>query len=215
AVQVTAESAPLISLRTTTVAHNVTAEEFDRMPKARSFQGIATTSPSVNTGEIENGYQVNGASGAENAFIIDGVMTNSLIHGAAREDAVFEYLQEVQVKTGGISAEYGGALGGVISAITKSGGNTYHGESHYYFSGNSISAQPVRRLVLDPKDDKTVAYYQDVKQPLNRHEPGASLGGPIVRNKLFFFGSLSPRYIRQTNAYNFASGTDPGEIARK
>src|SRR5207253_2264311 len=99
AVQVTAESSPLISVRTTTVAHNVTAEEFDRMPKGRTFQGVATTSPSVNSGDIENGFQVNGASGAENAFIIDGVTTNSLIHGGAREDAVFEYLQEIQVKT--------------------------------------------------------------------------------------------------------------------
>jgi outer membrane receptor protein involved in Fe transport len=215
AVEVTAESAPLISLRTTTVAHNVTAEEFDRMPKARSFQGVATSSPSVNAGDIENGYQVNGASAAENAFIIDGVVTNSLIHGGARQDAVFEYLQEVQVKTGGISAEYGGALGGVISAVTKSGGNAYHGEGHYYFSGNSLSAAPVKRLVLSTTDDLTVAYYQDSKDPLKRHEVGGTLGGPIMKNKLFFFGSVSPRYVRQTNTYKFSNGTEPGEIARK
>jgi outer membrane receptor protein involved in Fe transport len=215
AVQVTAEMAPLISLRTTTVAHNVTAEEFDRMPKARSFQGVVRSSPSVNSGDIENGYQVNGASAAENAFIIDGVVTNSLIHGGARQDAVFEYLQEVQVKTGGISAEYGGALGGVISAVTKSGGNNFHGEGHYYFSGNSISAGPVNRLVLDTKDDKTVAYYQDEKQPLKTHEVGGTLGGPVVKNRLFFFGSLSPRYVRQTNTYKFGNGAETGEIARK
>ena len=68
-------------------------------------------------------------------------MTNSLIDGHSRQDAVFEYLQEVQVKTGGISAEYGGALGGVISAVTKSGGNAFHGEGHYYFSGDATSAR--------------------------------------------------------------------------
>ena len=65
-----------------TIAHNVTAEEIDRMPKARSFQDIALTAPSVNTGEIEGGFQVNGASGAENAFTVDGVVTNSLINGS-------------------------------------------------------------------------------------------------------------------------------------
>lgn len=215
AVEVPVEASPLISLRTTTVAHNVTAEEFNRLPKARSFQGIAASSPSVNSGDIENGYQVNGASGAENSFIIDGVVTNSLIHGAARQDAVFEYLQEVQVKTGGVPAEYGGALGGVISAVTKSGGNDFHGEGHYYFSGNSISAGPVQRLVLDTKDDTTVAYYQDETQPLNRHEVGGTLGGPIVKNRLFFFGSLSPRYVRQTNTYKFGNGAETGEIARR
>ena len=63
----------------------------------------------------------------------------------SRQDAVFEFC-EVQVKTGGIDAEYGGALGGVISAITKSGGNAFHGDIHYYYSGNALSAGPVLRL---------------------------------------------------------------------
>jgi hypothetical protein len=208
AVTVTAES-PLIDTRSTTIAHNVTAEEFDRIPKGRSFQNLAFASPSVNTGEIEGGIQVNGASGAENAFTIDGVTTNSLINGGSRQDAVFEYLQEVQVKTGGINAEYGGALGGVVSAVTKSGGNQYRGETHYYFTGASTSAGPVQRLVLDPIDDRTVRYVQDVEQPNDRHEIGGSLGGPIVRDKLFFFGSWAPRYVRRSNEYLFTrSETD-------
>ena len=58
---------PQIDPKSTTVAHNVTAEEFDRLPKARSFQKLALTAPSVNTGDIEGGFQVNGASGAENS----------------------------------------------------------------------------------------------------------------------------------------------------
>ncbi len=208
AVTVTAES-PLIDTRSTTIAHNVTAEEFDRIPKGRSFQNLAFASPSVNTGEIEGGIQVNGASGAENSFTIDGVTTNSLINGGSRQDAVFEYLQEVQVKTGGINAEYGGALGGVVSAVTKSGGNQYRGEAHYYFTGASTSAGPVQRLVLDPLDDRTVRYVQDVEQPNDRHEIGGSLGGPIVRDKLFFFGSWAPRYVRRSNEYLFTrSETD-------
>ena len=105
AISVTAES-PLIDTRNTTIAHNVSAEEFERIPKGRTFQNLALSSPSVNAGEVEGGIQVNGASGSENSFTVDGVVTNSLINGASRQDAVFEYLQEVQVKTGGISAEY-------------------------------------------------------------------------------------------------------------
>ena len=111
------------------------------------------TAPSVNQGEVEGGIQVNGASGAENAFTVDGVVTNRLVNGQSRQNAVFEYLQEVQVKTSGISAEYGGALGGVVSAVTKSGGNTFRGEGHYYYEGSALSAgageaaraEPVRR----------------------------------------------------------------------
>src|SRR4026208_1958790 len=107
-VTVTSDTKTQVDLRSTTVAHNVTAEEFDRMPKARSFQGIALTSPGVNQGELEGGFQVNGASGAENSFTVDGVNTNSLLYGSSRQNTVFEYLQEVQGKTGGIAAEYGG-----------------------------------------------------------------------------------------------------------
>ena len=198
----------------TTVAHNVTAEEFDRMPKARSFQGIALTSPGVNQGDIEGGFQVNGASGAENSFTVDGVNTNSLLYGSSRQDTVFEYLQEVQVKTGGIAAEYGGALGGVISAVTKSGGNRFTGEGHYYYSGNAISASPVQRLQLSPLDDTTVFDVQDDKQKNNRNEVGGSIGGPIVKDQLFFFGSVSPRFVRRTNDYLFSNGTEPGSLSQ-
>ena len=139
------EAAPLIDTTSTMIANNVTSEEMDRLPKGRSFQDIAIFSPSVNTGEIESGYQINGASAAENNYYIDGVSTNSLIDGSARQNAQFEYLQEVQVKTSGLEAEYGGALGGVVSAATKSGGNDWHGDIHYYFYGNGIAASPVRR----------------------------------------------------------------------
>ena len=106
---------------------------------------------------------------------------------------MFEYLQEVQVKTTGISAEYGGALGGVVSAVTKSGGNTFLGEGHYYYLGSGLSAGPVKRLVLNPADDRTVSYSQDQKDPDHNNEFGASAGGPIIKDRLFFFGSVSPR----------------------
>jgi hypothetical protein len=214
-VQVQAEARPAIDSRSTLVSHNVTAEEIDRMPKGRSFQSLAMTAPSVNSGDIEGGFQVNGASGAENAFTVDGVVTNSLINGASRQNTVFEYLQEVQVKTTGIAAEYGGALGGVISAVTKSGGNTFRGEGHYLYEGSGLSAAPVKRLVLNPSDDVSVTYEQDTKAPDHRNEIGGSMGGPIVRDKLFFFGSFSPRFIKRTNEYRFNNGTENGEIARK
>ena len=214
AVQVTAEASPLVDTRSTIIAHNVTAAEIDRMPKGRSFQSLAMTAPSVNSGEIEGGFQVNGASGSENQFTVDGVSTNSLLAGHSRQNTVFEYLQEVQVKTVGIPAEYGGALGGVISAVTKSGGNLYTGEGHYYYLGSGLSASPVKRLVLSPVDDKTVYTVQDEKMPDHRNEIGGSLGGPIVHDKLFFFGSYSPRFATRTNQYKFSSGTDPGEITR-
>lgn len=211
-VNVTADAARQIDLRSVTLAHNVTAEQLDRLPKGRSFQGVALVAPGVNSGDLEAGFTVHGASGAENSFLVDGVPINSLIDGRARGNTIFEYLQEVQVKTSGINAEYGGALGGVISAVTKSGGNTFNGEGHYYYIGNALSGSAVPRIQLSPVDNATVFHLQDTKQRDNRTEIGGSLGGPIVRNRLFFFGSVSPRIVRRTNDYLFANGLEPGSI---
>jgi hypothetical protein len=214
-VNVTADATRTIDIRSVTLSHNVTAEELDRIPKARSFQGIALVAPGVNGGDVEAGFQVHGASGAENSFLVDGVPTNSLVDGRARGNTVFEYLQEVQVKTSGINAEYGGALGGVISAVTKSGGNRFTGEGHYYYIGNALSASPVPRIQLSPVDNQTVFHPQDDKQVDNQHEFGGSIGGPIARDRLFFFGSLSPRVVRRENSYLFSNGLEPGSIRQE
>jgi hypothetical protein len=211
-VQVVGEATPLVDTRSTLIGHNVSAEEFDRLPKGRSFQSIAFSAPSVSQGEIEGGFQVNGASGAENAFTVDGIVTNSLVNGQSRQNTVFEYLQEVQVKTSGISAEYGGALGGVVSAVTKSGGNTFRGEAHYYFEGSALAAGPVKRLVLDPLTEVSGFYVQDNEDSNKVNEMGGSIGGPIVRDRLFFYGAYSPRNSKRTSTYNFTDGT--GDIDR-
>ena len=201
AVEVTAENVRLLDPHSATVAHNLTAQELNRLPKTRTFQSIALTAPSLNHGDIEGGIQVNGASGAENAFTVDGVDTTSSINGSSRQNTVFEYIQEVQIKTTGLPAEYGGALGGVISAVTKSGGNILIGEAHYYFDGSPLSAGPVKRLVLNPADEKTVRFIQDEKSSDVRQEFGGSVGGPVVRDRLFFFGSVSPRINIRTSEY--------------
>jgi hypothetical protein len=199
-------SVAMIDTNTTAVTHNVTSDEFDYMPKGRSFQSVALTAPSVNSGDIEGGIQVNGASGAENQFTVDGISTTSVIDGSSRQDAQFEYLQEVQVKTSGIDAEYGGALGGVISAVTKSGGNQYHGEFHWYNSGSPFNANPNLRLETATPDDGSSMYIQDEKYTSHINEVGGSVGGYIIKDKLFFFTSYSPQFRSRNSTVNFSDG---------
>src|SRR3954454_1476342 len=208
AVEVT-ESAPLIDTTGVTRSNNINAEEFANLPKSRSFQSLALLAPSVNSGQIEGGFQANGASGAENQFFIDGVTTNSLIDGRSRQNSAFEFIQEVQVLTGGIDAQYGGATGAVINAVTRSGGNTFHGEAHYYYFGNAISAGPVQRLFLLNQNTTGTnpTYQQDAKQQNDTHEVGGSIGGPILKDKLFFFSSYSPQLLRRSQDYLFSNGT--------
>src|SRR5262245_955251 len=184
------EVSPLIDTQSTLVAHNITSEEIDRLPKGRSFQGLLVTSPSVMSGQdsagnvvgLEGGLQVNGASAAENQFVIDGVSTNSALYGQSRQNSTFEFLEEVQVKTGGMEAEYGGSLVGLLSAVTKSGGNDFHGEVHFYWNGNGIASSPQQRL-LSPLTVGTQftggfgpiapnGFVQDKKQVSNQYEIG-------------------------------------------
>lgn len=195
----------LIDTQSTMVSLNIPSEEFDQLPKGRSFQDLASFQTSVNTGEIEAGFQVNGASAAENNYYIDGASTTSVIDGSARQNAYLEYVQEVQVKTSGLEAEYGGAMGGVISAVTKSGGNEFHGEIHYYLYGNRLNTSPTKRLELSG-DDETVTYFNDKKQQRDYHEIGGTLSGPIIRDKLWFFSSLAPQWYKASYGYHFADG---------
>src|SRR3970040_43923 len=151
-----------MDLGASTHQKNIPAEEFDIIPKGRSFQALATALPSVTTGELEGGFQVNGASAGENNFTVDGVSVVSLVHGQQRQDAVFEYLQEVQVKTSGLEAEFGGAMGGVISAVTKSGGNTFKGSLFYHYEGSALRSFNgiAERLVIDPATQNSAYFLQ-------------------------------------------------------
>jgi len=177
---------PLIDVTSTTQHRNIPAEEFDVIPKGRSFQALAASLPSVNQGELEGGFQVNGASAGENNFTVDGVSVVSQIHGQQRQDAVFEYLQEVQVKTSGLEAEYGGALGGVISAVTKSGGNTFRGSLYEHYSASWLRSDNglSQRLQIDPITQNSAQIVQDNDQEFNRNEFGGTIGGPIVRDQI-------------------------------
>jgi Carboxypeptidase regulatory-like domain/TonB-dependent Receptor Plug Domain len=208
------ETAPLIDVAGVTRSNNITAEEFSNLPKSRSFQSLALLAPSVNSGEIEGGFQINGSSGSENQFFIDGVTTNSLIDGRSRQNSAFEFIQEVQVLTGGIDAQYGGATGGVINAVTRSGGNRFHGEAHYYYFGNAMSAGPVQRLLLLDQFGTGVnpSYQQDNKPKDDTHEFGGSVAGPILKDKLFFFSSYSPQIRRRSNYYLFSNGKEPDTL---
>ena len=203
---------PLIDIGSTARGNNIPAEEFESLPKGRSFESLATALPSVNAGQLEGGIQVNGASAGENNFTVDSVSVNSLVHGHQRQEAVFEHLQEVQVKTSGLSAEYGGALGGVISAVTRSGGNDFRGSVFYYYGSDALASTNGldQRLVLDPVTQNRAYTVQDTAQTFDRHEVGASLGGPILEDKLFFFASTSQVFESRARDYQLGTGLASG-----
>jgi hypothetical protein len=212
-VQVT-DTLPLLDTQSSSMVLHVPQDDFDRLPKGRTVQQLANLASSVNAGEIEGGIQINGASGAENAYLIDGVATQSAIVGRSRQDAVFEYVQEMQIQTSGVPASYSGALGGVISSVTRSGGNQFHGSAWLYYSADSLAAAPPPRLVLNPSDNRSVGFLQDEKNAFRKIEPGFSLGGPILLDRLYFYTAWSPQWVRQDQLYHFSGGSETGTIQR-
>ena len=89
---------------------------------------------------MQGGFQVDGAATAENSYLIEGQETGSLVTGKQTTSAPFEFIQEVQLKTSGIDAENGGAMGGVINAIQKKGSNSWHGSIFAYYEADPMDA---------------------------------------------------------------------------
>ena len=114
----------------------------DLPTQSLSFQSVIQFAPGARTEPLQGGYQVNGASNSENAYLVEGQETASMLDGHSQANVPMDFIQEVQVKTGGFEAEYGGALGGVVNVIQKSGSNEVHGSVFSYYRANNFDATP-------------------------------------------------------------------------
>jgi carboxypeptidase family protein/TonB-dependent receptor-like protein len=146
AIKVTADS-PLIDVKQNSAGANVQAETIERIPKGRDFAGLVTSAPGITSESRARGIQIDGASGADNRFLIDGVDTTNLLNGTSGKPLPPDFVDTVQAKASGYAAEYRASIGGVISAITKSGGNTYHGSGGIYFTNDALQGDCARRFV--------------------------------------------------------------------
>ena len=116
-VTVTGES-PLIDVKQNAAFASIQRETIERIPKGRDFTTILKTAPGAQDESKSGGIQVDGASGSENRFIIDGMDTTQLQNGTSGKTMLLDFVQEVQVKSSGYNAEFGGATGGVINVLT-------------------------------------------------------------------------------------------------
>ena len=188
AITVTAE-APLVDVTKTTSGVNITSNQFQSLPAARSFQQLTTIAPGVSLemGEHDsrfaNSPNVGASSAPENNYIIDGLSTTDPRFGTSGTNLTMNFVEEVQVMTGGYTAEYGRSTGGVFNVITKSGGNEFHGDVFGYYRNHSWTPGAVLRR---NKETATFAVGNDNK------DVGASLGGPIAKDKLWFFAAVDP-----------------------
>ena len=189
-VSIIAET-PLVDPISTTTVTNISNQLTEVLPLKRSLADIILMAPGVVDGRIGGAnLSISGASGWENTYIVDGVNISNTGFGGlgvAPESHFFmpsnglplTAIQETQIITAGFSPEYGESQGGVINVITKTGSNQIHGGAHFYTT---------------PQSEQTLL--SDVNYEI---ETGAQLGGPIIKNKLFFFGSYELTTSKTTN----------------
>jgi len=208
-ITVTGE-APLIDVKSTSKGMTLTKEVFQTLPKGRNFDSLVTAIPGVTNEPMLGGTSVDGASGLENMYYIDGTDTTNIVDGSRGQSASFDFVDEVQVKASGYQAEFGGSLGGVINVVTRSGGNEFHGEILGFYSGAPLRAAYSDRVDYsrDSTDVATTFAYNDYIGENNdtRIEAGFTLGGYIFKDKLWFFGSFLPIFYNNTRTVNYPSG---------
>jgi len=170
AVEVAA-NATLVDVTQSKVAVDVEKEVIDNIPKGRSFQSLITFAPGARMEPLQGGrndkgnsFQVDGASDAENVYLVDGVNMTDAQTGGVGKNFQIDFIETVQIKSTGFEAKYGGALGGVVNAVPKRGSNEWHGALLTYLQLNGLNA-------IDPCLSGMTAGYN-----------GANFSGPTAAN---------------------------------
>ena len=197
---------PLIDVKQSATATSLSAETINVLPKGRDFTSVVAYTASAVDDDATGGIQIDGSSGSENRFIVDGMDTTDLQVGTARKSVITDFIAEVQVKSTGYAAEFGGSTGGVVNVVTKTGGNAFKGDVRVLYTGDSLQGdeRPIlQRNVDNPDVAEYVTYSQD---SFDRVEPGFSLGGPLMRDKLWFFASYQPQREDLDRTVDFTTG---------
>ncbi|MGH9409164.1 MAG: TonB-dependent receptor [Vicinamibacterales bacterium] len=195
-VTVTAENQVLDTARTQ-IAGTVSQPEIRNLPlDGRNFLDIALLVPGVSPTNVAStqlfaetsavsggGLSVNSQRNFSNSFIVDGLSANDDAAGLTGMPYGIDAVDQFQVVTSGGQAEFGRALGGYMNVVTKSGTNTIHGDAYEYGRDDALNA-------ANPLSGTTL--------PMHQNQFGGSAGGPIVRNRTFYFGNVEGRRLDQS-----------------
>jgi hypothetical protein len=229
-VEVTGE-APLVDVTTNHTMTNVTEDMINNAPHGLSFQSMIQFAPMARDeplagGQVVGGgyggslpgssgngasvgYSIGGAADSESSYLVEGQDTENISGGYSNANVPFEFIQEVQVKTSGIEAEHGGALGGVINVVMKKGSNGYHGSGFLTYESDALNGSRNATLRYDPLGfptataDNPSQIYSPKKDTFQHWQPGFTLGGPIKKDRLWFFLGFAPYGGTLSRTVNF------------
>jgi outer membrane receptor protein involved in Fe transport len=193
-VEVTASSGAAVDVSTNTAGTNVSTEQFSNFPTQRTVQSLYSIAPTVSRSGLRDASgrdrdpSVGGSSGPENNYILDGVSVSDPAFGGSGANLPFEFVQEVQVLTGAYGADIGKSTGGVFNVITKSGSNDIRGDAFVYFNPKSFV-----------RETRNFSYTGAAPNGFSEIDAGFDIGGPIIKDKLWFFGAFNPQ--RRENSF--------------
>lgn len=195
-----------VDLTSSSTATSISRERIEVLPRGRDFSDVVSQAAGAANESQSGGISIDGSSGSENRFVIDGIDTTSAQTGVSAVPMRAEFMEEVQVKSAGYSAEFGGSTGGVINAITKSGTNTFHGGVLADFEQRKWGGGE-RPILVDSLVADTYQYLSDIpKDDESRVDPGVFLGGPVLRDRVWFFGSYQPGIRSTKRTVTFMNG---------
>jgi Carboxypeptidase regulatory-like domain/TonB-dependent Receptor Plug Domain len=212
-VDVSVSDAPPVDTTNSAISTSVNAQRIELLPKGTDFTSVLKSVPGTRPESRTGGFSVDGASGAENVFVIDGQEVTNFRTGTlnGNNSIPTQLVQEVQVKSSGFGAEFGGATGGVVSVVTKGGNNDFHGEFGMQFDTPKLAGNPrpsLQRFISGSGASfvQTTEYVNPPKVAGANVFPTANLSGPVIKNKLFFYGSYTPqRFLTETTQQYFTS----------
>ena len=197
---------PTVDTTNSSLGSTLDSDFLARIPTQRQLTDVVYLAPGVSTsGDVgEANPSISGATGLENQYIIDGINVSnpgyggvgsySIVFGSLGSGVPFDFVQEVQVKTGGYEAEFGQATGGVVQAVTKSGGNSFNGSAFGYFQPTAFQGDFEQTVLPNATRgaeavNTTETLFSDV---------GFTVSGPVIADRLFFFGALDRSWNNTT-----------------
>ncbi len=176
-VQVTG-APPALQTNTSSVGQVVNTAQAVNLPlNGRDIYDLVTLSPGASTSP-DGRVSISGQPSQQQDYLLDGVDNNNY-QGSFNSGGAYnlapapDAIQEFKVQTNNFSAQFGRAAGGIVNVVTKSGTNKFHGDVYEFFRNEKLDARN---------------FFASSRPPYNQNQFGASIGGPIVHNKLFFFG---------------------------
>src|SRR5262245_49622055 len=191
---------PLVDVRRAGIQNSIPSEQLEAAASERyGVQAYLAMLPGVTTNSYNRVFQVTvmGSASNETTFLSDGVSINNAASGGSWLLADFDSAQEISATTLGASAEYQAAGGGVLQLISKSGTNQFHGDASGYWSPDKLTSKPVMLPCVRCGPGVNTGFRWYKYRDLSGH-----VGGPIIRDRLWFFGGL---------IYRARSGSGPGD----